>query len=188
MNDLYERRKTTPDTRKEQLQTLAAKYDFDTTQKLYGVFAYWQQPGCYGCYILTGNHAHALKLKRRLVHRRYGDYDASGFCVVHDTAENLMLKYTEVSVVGFSDHFTFPDFLKKFKAFLKRSNGSDDETLCDFFSQVSAMHSTISKLIDCFNDLSMSQQMDVQEKMTLLKEKMEEFSTFHDKEESSLEW
>lgn len=182
--------KPTLDTRKEQLQKLATKYDFDMNQKLYGIFAYWQQPGCYGCYILTANHDQALKLKKRLVKDNYGDYDARGFCVVYDTAENLMLKYTVVPVQHYGGQGIFPDFLKEFDLFLQRTNSPEEEKAFDYALQLSEMHSTISELNDRFEDLSIAQQIDVHKEIALLQEKIEEFTTNHalDEAESSLEW
>ena len=162
--------------------------------KIYGVFAYWQQPGFHGCYMLTTDHDRALKLKRRLVKDGYGDYDASGFRVVHDTIENLMLEYTTVSEEHHSGYFTFPDLLKEFEAFLNRTDAQEDEKVCDFATQVStqvsAMQSTISKLNDCFDDLSISQQLHMRNQMELLQDKIEKFITYHalDEGESSLEW
>jgi len=84
--------------------------------------------------------------------------------------------------------------LKEFEAFLNRTDAQEDEKVCDFATQVStqvsAMQSTISKLNDCFDDLSISQQLHMRNQMELLQDKIEKFITYHalDEGESSLEW
>lgn len=178
------------DNRKQQLQDMAKKYNFDLNQKLYGVFAYRQQPGCHGCYLLTANADQALKLKKRLVHAGYGDYDATGFCVEQETVENLMLKYTTWSAAqGYS--IMFPDFLKKFKQFLQRLATTEAQSAAvDFSERLSAISLTISDLEDCYDDLPTSQQADVIHQMTSIRDKIETFFAENaaDAEESSLEW
>ena len=70
---------------------------------------------------------------------RYGDYDATGFRVEQDTAENLMLK----NVCDFM-------FLKKFEEFLQRSVTEPQSAAVDFSERLSAISLTISDLEDCY--------------------------------------
>lgn len=167
---------------KKTLYEIAKKYNFDINTKIYGVFAYWQQPALNACYLLTNSHQYAIKVNKKKMRLNFSNYDVRGFHVTYGTIDELFLKHAGTmsgECVNISDMFL------NYLARQKDENSDNTSNTDSFGDQLSNIKYELETLIDRMTE---TYDLDKDNIIPLMREIKDMVENFTIEDEESVEW